>query len=277
MKKLYRMTEESQPMTLAMICKVYTRGKVSARQVAGRLSQGWDLRDAVMTPFTEKPAALPRCEHIIPAEPKTRGRKAALHALEDGGRQMTLREWAKESPQGISLKILAARIHIGWTLQRALSEPLVKRGRRNFLIDGKDVGFSQLRRMAQIHGVGPSTLKMRLQRNWPADMAIEKPVGSIGTNKGISTSEARRIGRIAGKDYWEQHKREAVVECSDFYARVGRGWSLDKALHTPPMNNHDRAVRGGNGTIKRYQEERMAYASSLQRWLFLPISRDRND
>jgi hypothetical protein len=71
------------------------------------------------------------CEWVTRAENARRMRAEDLTILEALGERKTLAEWVADPRCGVSWRTLKGRIERGWTHERAITEPLHNRGRRD--------------------------------------------------------------------------------------------------------------------------------------------------
>lgn len=103
------------------------------------------------------------------ATPLEQGRnKRNNRLLTFNGRTMPLSEWAENV--GIDHTVIRSRLRIGWPVERALTEPVPKRRRKEPLtFNGETLPITTWARRT---GIDSKTLGDRISRGWPVERAL---------------------------------------------------------------------------------------------------------
>jgi len=111
-----RVTIAGQSKAITGWCRIFGTSPMIAY---GRIARGWNTIDAIMIDNTRSKER--EYEHR-----ENRRRKERILTI--SGVSMTLGEWAKKS--GLTPKCVHSRLTHGWSLERALTFPLVRRPER---------------------------------------------------------------------------------------------------------------------------------------------------
>lgn len=135
------------------------------------------------------------------------------------GRTMRLSEWAKTL--GINESTLRGRLNNGWTVWRALTDPITKGKRPNRLRVGKVE--KSVEDWAREAGVTRGGIHARLRRGWSPEKAVSLPAQVV-------EEEITFRGQTKKRKEWA---REAGISDRCLKRRLELGWSLEDALERP--------------------------------------------
>lgn len=137
---------------------------------------------------------------------------------------------------GIPRPTYISRIKLGWTLEEALTVPVLKEG-GNYKPNNSLVGiedhlgnkFNNKTQMAKYWGISSAQLHNRLSSGLSLEEALTKPSSSRGKYK------KREVVDHKGNSYRSvaQMARSYGISSITLHERLKRGWSVDEALTTP--------------------------------------------
>lgn len=178
------------------------------------------------------------------------------------GRTQTMAAWARE--MGISANTLLRRLQRGWGVERALTEKPVTRGRRlnvkrQITHEGRTLCLAEWAREA---GLKPSTLGHRLNSGWSMQDAL-------------SSALCQRVQPAAGNEKLLTHQgrtqcvaawaREAGINATTIFARLKRGWELERVLTTKPATKSQRPKPSDRpGPISSAASQELTYDGRTQ-------------
>ncbi len=138
---------------------------------------------------------------------------------EFNGIAKTPKEWSDHT--GINLNVLLTRLRKGWDIDKALTKPIQCQDQVMLTHNGITLNTSQ---WAKKVGISQALLQKRIgDLGWSVDRALTEKTS--GTNTIIFNGESKRLSEWAKAIGCKPHT---------LLARLDRGWSLDKALTTPP-------------------------------------------
>lgn len=137
---------------------------------------------------------------------------------------------------GISRPTYVSRINLGWTVEEALTVPILKEGgnyKPNNSLEGVEdhLGnkFNNKVQMAKYWGISSAQLYSRLSSGMSLAEALTKPTTSRGKYK------KREVVDHKGNSYHSvaQMARSYGISSITLHERLKRGWSVEEALTTP--------------------------------------------
>ncbi len=136
---------------------------------------------------------------------------------------------------GISYKTLHARLQSGWTLERAVDEPI------GTLVTFRGKPFKSDSALARHYGISPSNLHSRLAMGWPLEQAL-----GLETRPKQTRNAAIKV-EFGGETFESMTDLAAHygVKAPTFCVRRKAGWTLEQALGVEP-----RPKRTGSTAIK---------------------------
>jgi hypothetical protein len=129
-------------------------------------------------------------------------------------------DYRKAEANGIPKKNVDSRIYQGWSIKRAITEPLRKDPYKQYKAQCEELGISN------------TTFRSRINRGMTPEEAASTPVSD--------------------KPFWEHSKRykDKVIDDVDIQkaarngikyttliSRLHRGWSKDRAITVPPLSH----------------------------------------
>lgn len=162
------------------------------------------------------------CKWSLPAEQARNTSRTRLYTW--NGKSQILADWAKET--GINESALYHRINnLGWSIERAVTEPSQSEGRRFLTAKGTTKSLQQ---WSEESGLDPETISSRIKRGWSVERAVTEPSQKEGnrflTANGVTKSLA-------------QWSKESGLYRDVISNRIKRGWSVERAV-TEPSNYH---------------------------------------
>ena len=137
---------------------------------------------------------------------------------------------------GIPRPTYTSRIKLGWSVEEALTVPVLKEG-GNYKPNNSLVGiedhlgnkFNNKTQMAKYWGISSAQLHNRLSSGLSLEEALTKPTSSRGKYK------KREVVDHKGNSYRSvaQMARSYGISSITLHERLKRGWSVDEALTTP--------------------------------------------
>lgn len=232
-----------------------------------RLQKGWPLKKALTTPLltstqdhlgntfkteTEMAKAyeIPRAvlksrlhEYGWPLE-KSLTTPVKSTAVKDhlGNVYQSKTEMAKA--YGITRAVLNQRLNkLNWPLEKALTTPNINNEIANTQVkDHLGNIYKSQAQMARAYGIRPSTFKHRKQRGWSLERALTTPMPNPYAN-----SRAQFYTKHDTTDHLEneyssitQMVNHYKISRTLFCSRIKRGWSLERALTTPPRKESEK-------------------------------------
>lgn len=148
--------------------------------------------------------------------------------------------------EGLSYANVQARLKIGWTLEKALTEPIPEKYKKTYTIDG--ITYNTLKELGDKFGLKHDQLYARARRGW-TDQEI-----AYGKAKKTSTKEAEKNLReitVNGITYpsiaemCRQHKVKIVT----YRHRIKSGWSIEEAIGVKQRVDGRKNKKGKSYTI----------------------------
>lgn len=132
---------------------------------------------------------------------------------------------------GIDVFILHNRLRNGWTVERALLEP-ISPSEKVLTFRGETHNQAEWGRILGIKG---DTIKDRLASGWSIEKALSTPLGLGGRSRLVEyKGEKHTIREWADK---------SPLKYRTFLHRLAMGWSMDEIFRTPLKSVHDKRVR----------------------------------
>ena len=142
-----------------------------------------------------------------------------------GGETLAIHEWSERT--GIPTAVISSRLSIGWTPERAVSEPIRKRrgtGRQGVVADGERL---TIREWSERTGIPANVISNRLNRGWTPERAVGTPV------------RKRRGPRPDRSPIVREWSERTGIPANIIYVRLSRGWTLERAVGTPVRPRRD--------------------------------------
>lgn len=152
---------------------------------------------------------------------------------------------------GIGYHTLANRLHLGWDIDRALSEPVHKSQRKLYEYNGKLFDKYQLAEISSVKNIAPNTIAERIYRGMSVEDAITRPLPPKSKHspkkKKINTKKynnKKNYNIIANRKYRYNNKMYSTSEllsiCIDdnmtrqcITHRYKNGWSVWEIVNIP--------------------------------------------
>jgi len=120
---------------------------IATGTISGRLSKGWSIEQVVSTPVDTE--------------------RSKSRILEFNGEQHTAIEWSRL--RGIPAHLILQRIDYGWTIEKALTEPVAERKYHSLTYKGQTLSMSD---WARLMGMKFTTLSQRIKAGWSVEDAL---------------------------------------------------------------------------------------------------------
>jgi hypothetical protein len=147
---------------------------------------------------------------------------------EHDGQTMTISMWAEELK--ISYHTLYKRWMLGWEIERILTTPPLERTKSNTLEYTYEGKTHTLYKWSKISGINRRTLRTRVvDQGWSIKDALNTPVKDT-TRQSPKPLFLTYDGRTQRASAWA---KEAGMSLDNLRARIGLGWSVEKAIKTP--------------------------------------------
>ena len=161
------------------------------------------------------------CRWATPLEQGRNTRKNKWHTF--NGETLTQAEFARK--YGLSDYTLFTRLKNGWSLEKALTTPIMK---VKTLLEYKGELLT-IREIAKRAGIRHSILKGRLDLGWNLEAALTTPIKRSPPLKTIEYKGERcSISEVAKK---------VGMRCEVLRRRLRKGWDLKRAIETPFKEN----------------------------------------
>jgi hypothetical protein len=140
---------------------------------------------------------------------QARNRRVSLY-VDYRGQRYYLKDLCEEV--GLPYSVVLGRMYIGWSLERALREPVGARrgpGGAGRIVEyrGREVVFSELR---EEFGDLYEVVRNRINLGWSVDRAVSEPVRRRGPNK---KPKAPKVKVVRATSEWEKIKQAADGRC----------------------------------------------------------------
>lgn len=119
---------------------------------------------------------------------------------------------------GLSTRTFKTRLKFGWSLEKALTEPIRK---VHVVTDHNGTVYATIVDMAAAYGINVSTLQNRIKLGWSIEDALTKDIRTVRDHLGNTYDNMNNM--------LEKYN----ISESTYHTRLTRGWSLEKALTTP--------------------------------------------
>ncbi|WP_173130527.1 hypothetical protein [Paenibacillus tritici] len=135
---------------------------------------------------------------------------------------ITPEEYARAAANGIKANTLEVRVRcLGWDKERAMTTP-----------PRRVSDHSAWHALAESNGISKHLFRVRVNRNgWSPERAATEP---------LTTKDRRRELVLQAKSYQLKYPPEVLARAAangvrpdTFYARIHRGWDVDRAADTP--------------------------------------------
>lgn len=177
---------------------------IPAALIKSRLKEGWSVERAITEPMPAAPGAKLKTNafvvkkrnriHSGAVNKRERGRGRPGRTITFNGETLTVSQWAKRI--GISRVSLYARLKLGWTVERALGEPInEKHGPvpKSIELNGESLTMNQ---WAKRLNLSPTTLHCRLNsRLWTLEKALTTRNARGYRSGGLKMTRPRGVGR----------------------------------------------------------------------------------
>ena len=140
----------------------------------------------------------------------------------------TLCQKAMAEKYGIDVFLLHNRLWRGWTLERALLEP-VNPSEKILTFNGESHSQAEWGRILNIPG---DTIKDRLSSGWTVEKALSTPLGLGG--------RSRLVEYKGEKKTIKEWAIMSGLKYRTFLHRLAMGWSMDEIFNTPKKSVHDK-------------------------------------
>jgi len=148
--------------------------------------------------------------------------------------------------EGLSYANIQARLKIGWTLEKALTEPVPEKYKKTYTVDG--ITYSTLKELGDKFGLKHDQLYARARRGW-TDQEIA--YGKVKKNKKKEAKKNLREITVNGITYpsiaemCRQHKVKIVT----YRHRIKSGWSIEEAIGIKQRIDGRKIKKGKSYTI----------------------------
>lgn len=132
---------------------------------------------------------------------------------------------------GIDVFILHTRLRNGWSVERALLEPIAPSEK---LLTFRGETHSQAE-WGRILGLRENTIKDRLVYGWSVEKALSTPLGLGG--------RSRLIEYKGEKHTVKEWANKSSLKYRTFLHRLAHGWTMEEIFSTPIKSLHDKRVR----------------------------------
>jgi hypothetical protein len=150
--------------------------------------------------------------------------KESNRMIEFRGKTQSLSQWAREV--GLTKGALETRMNTGWTVERALTEPVgaLKSNTVWLELNGER---RPLQEWADLLGINASAIHQRLRKGWTDERALTTPTDRVRRIEW--NGETKTIGEWA---------KVLGISRTLLHQRLGSmGWSVQKAFTTPVMKH----------------------------------------
>ena len=154
-----------------------------------------------------------------------------LHELK--GQHFTIGQWA--NIYGVPSERVRARVNLGWTLERALTEPSTL---QTITYRGQTLTLAQ---WSDKTGLPVTTIRQRVKYGWPPAAVLTTPARFRSTNN--ADAILTHNGETLPIEEWA---KRLGIKPHSLRNRLRKGWSIEEALTTPclvlqrPSRTHDR-------------------------------------
>lgn len=145
------------------------------------------------------------------------------------GEELCQKEMAEK--YGMDVFSLHNRLFNGWTLERALLEPIAP-SERLITYNGETHNLAE---WGRILGIGGDTIKDRLSCGWSVERTLSTPLGLGG--------RSRLIEYRGEKKTIKEWAKETPLKYRTFLNRLATGWSMEEIFSTPLKSPHDKRIR----------------------------------
>lgn len=143
---------------------------------------------------------------------------------------------------GIEYSVLSSRIQKKWSIERALTTPVVRRKKEKLTYNGKTMSISEWSRET---GISENLITTRIYgRNWDIERALtEQPK----TRNKIWTAKNEVLITCDGETHnLLEWSRITGISRHTLHARLSYGWPPEKALKTP-VRGYRQGSEAGSG------------------------------
>lgn len=140
-----------------------------------------------------------------------------------GGETLAIHEWFERT--GIPTAVISSRLSIGWTPERAVSEPIRKRrgtGRQGVVADGERL---TIREWSERTGIPANVISDRLNRGWTPERAVGTPARKRRGPRPDGTGD--------GSPTVREWSERTGIPANIIHVRLSRGWTPERAVNTP--------------------------------------------
>lgn len=120
----------------------------------------------------------------------------------------------------IPLGVYRNRIKLGWSIEKALTTPFVKKS--NVCKDHISNKFKSTTAMCKHYNIDQATYAQRLEKGWSVKKALTTPTSQLCND---------HLGNIFKST--KEMCRHYNIDSSTYALRIENGWALEKALTTP--------------------------------------------
>ncbi|MHA6692043.1 hypothetical protein [Devosia sp. A449] len=149
------------------------------------------------------------------------------------GQRFTLGQWA--SIYGVPVGRVTTRVRSGWSLERALTEPVSK---QTITYRNQTLTLSQ---WSDKTGLTVTTIRQRVKYGWPPAAVLTTPARFRSANN--ADAILTHNGETLPIEEWA---KRLGIKPHGLRNRLRKGWSIEEALTTPclvlqrPSRTHDR-------------------------------------
>ncbi len=173
-----------------------------------RIEKGMSLKDALTTPINKVGCRAKKCVDHLGSEYLSEAKMCEHY--------------------NINFYTYRERIQKGYSIERALTEPLMEQGLlfKNECFDHLGKKYNSEKEMAMAYGIEPYIFAMRKYNGWDVRRALTTPV------------RGTKIYDHLGNEYDNVEKMCSVynIEPKLYHDRLHKGWSLEKSLTTQKRN-----------------------------------------
>jgi len=193
--KQYNHTLEYKGITMTLALWAREIG-LSESCIRNRLDRGWSVEETLSTP----------AESL-----HTEGRLITYN-----GKTQNLSRWAEET--SISSEAISTRLDRGWSVERALTEPLHTNGQKRHVTYKRETLI--LSEWSRRIGVPFARLQQRLNLGWTVEEAFETPIGELRPGTiGKAHGDSHVCAKLTSEKALEIYKRAWDGESQNALAR----------------------------------------------------------